>query len=86
MARGEFAEAVSWSDRAARSPGAHVLIAMIAAVAQLMAGDEVRARTWADNVRERNAKLTSKDFFTAFPLKDPATQGSVAAALATLGF
>jgi len=86
MVRGEFTEAVSWTDRAARSPGAHVLIAMIAAVAQLLAGDETRARTWADNVRERNAALTSEDFFAAFPLKDPATHSSVAAALATLGF
>jgi tetratricopeptide (TPR) repeat protein len=48
MTLGEVAEAAQWSERAARAPGAHVLIAMIAAAAQGMAGDEVRAaaRAW----------------------------------------
>lgn len=86
MLRGEYSDAVTWTDRAARSPGAHVLIAMIAAVAQLLAGDESRASAWADNVRERNAELTSHDFFAAFPLKDTVMQQRVAAALGTLGF
>jgi TolB-like protein/Tfp pilus assembly protein PilF len=83
---GEYADAVAWTDRAARAPGAHVLIAMIAAVSQLLAGDKSRARAWADNVRERNGQLTSKDFFAAFPLKDAAMHKRVTAALGTLGF
>jgi tetratricopeptide (TPR) repeat protein len=83
---GEYAEAVAWTDRAARSPGAHVLIALIAAVAQLLAGDAPRARTWAENVRGRNPQLTSNDFFAAFPLKDEAMHKHVASALKTLGF
>src|SRR4029077_8240500 len=33
MAAGEHAEAAGWAEQAARSPGAHVLIAMIAAAA-----------------------------------------------------
>ena len=86
LLRGEYAEATIWTDRAARSPGAHVLIAMIAAAAQLLAGDASRAHAWADNVRERNAKLTSNDFFAAFPLKDAAMHKNVALALKTLGF
>jgi TolB-like protein len=83
---GEYAEAVAWTDRAARAPGAHVLIAMIAAVAQLLADDAPRAMAWAENVRERNPQLTSNDFFAAFPLKDEAMHKRVAAALKTLGF
>lgn len=86
MLRGEYAEALTWTDRAARSPGAHVLIAMIAAVSQFLAGDESRARAWAENVRERNERLRSSDFFAAFPLKDEVLHERVAAALGTLGF
>lgn len=86
MQRGEYSEAVTWTDRAARSPGAHVLISMIAAVAQLLAGDEARGRAWADIVRQRNAELTSHDFFSAFPLQNTAMRQRVAAALGTLGF
>jgi TolB-like protein len=86
MTLGEDAEAAQWAERAARSPGAHVLIAMIAAAAQAMAGDEVRAAAWASNVRERNAALTREDFFRSFPMKSEATRARVSNALARLGF
>jgi tetratricopeptide (TPR) repeat protein len=86
MLVGEHDEATAWSDRAAHSPGAHVLIAMIAAVGQFLAGDKPRANYWADSVRERNPQLTSRDFFAAFPLKDETLRKDAAAALKTLGF
>jgi tetratricopeptide (TPR) repeat protein len=86
MAEGEEAEAASWAERAARSPGAHVLIAMIAAAAQLLAGNEAAARAWAANVRERNPVLTREDFFRAFPMKPEAMRSRVSKALAKLGF
>ncbi|MDH4107963.1 MAG: winged helix-turn-helix domain-containing protein [Gammaproteobacteria bacterium] len=86
MAQGEDREAASWAERAARSPGAHVLIAMIAAVAQVLAGDEARARAWADNVRARNPLLTREDFFRSFPLRPESVRSRVSAALEKLGF
>lgn len=86
MARGEDAEAASWAERAARSPGAHVLIAMIAAAAQRLAGNGTLATSWAANVRQRNPILTRDDFFRAFPMKPEMMRTRVAAALATLGF
>ena len=86
MQLGEYDEAIAWTDRAARSPGAHVLIAMIAAAAQFLAGDKARANYWAGNVRERNPQLTSNDFFKAFPFRDAALRKRTAAALKTLGF
>jgi hypothetical protein len=49
---GEDQQSAYWAERAARSPGAHVLIAMIAAVAHALAGDMVRASSWAANVRQ----------------------------------
>jgi TolB-like protein len=86
MTLGEDAEAAQWAERAARSPGAHVLIAMIAAAAQAMAGDEARAASWAADVRARNPALTREDFFRSFPMKSESMKARVSSALARLGF
>jgi len=86
MAQGEDLEAASWAERAARSPGAHVLIAMIAAAAHALAGHDAQARAWANNVRERNPHLTREDFFRAFPIKPEAMHSRLSAALHSLGF
>ncbi len=86
MVLGEDAEAAHWAERGARSPGAHVLIAMIAAAAHELAGDKARAAFWAANVRERNASLTRADFFRAFPMKVDAMRARVERALAGMGF
>jgi TolB-like protein/Flp pilus assembly protein TadD len=86
MMQGEDAEAARWTERAARSPGAHVLIAMIAATAQLLAGNESVARSWVENVRERNPLLSRADFFRAFPVKPVALRSRISAALEKLGF
>jgi TolB-like protein len=86
IAMGEDAAAADWAERAARSPGAHVLIALIAAAAHALGGDEVRAASWAANVRSRNPALTRSDFFRAFPMKSEATKSRVSNALARVGF
>ena len=86
MIMGEDAEAAQWAERAARSPGAHVLIAMIAVAAHGLAGDEVRAASWGANVRSRNPALTRADFFRAFPMKPEATKARVSNALERFGF
>jgi hypothetical protein len=86
MVMGEDADAADWAERAARSPGAHVLIAMIAAAAQSLKGDSARARWWAANVRERNGTLSRSDFFRAFPMRPDAVRGRVLQALTELGF
>ena len=85
MTVGEDAEAADWAERAARSPGAHVLIAMIAAAAHVLNGDATRAAYWAANVRERSS-LTGHDFYRAFPMKSDAMRVRVLEALAKLGF
>jgi TolB-like protein len=85
MAEGEDSEAASWAQRAARSPGAHVFMAMIAAVAHALAGNGGLAHSWAANVRERNPALTRADFFRAFPIRPEAMRSRVSAALVNLG-
>jgi TolB-like protein len=86
MAAAEDVAAAHWADRGARSPGAHVLIAMIAAAAHTLAGDRVRAAFWAANVHERSGELTRQDFFRAFPMKDEPMRARVDRALASVGF
>jgi DNA-binding winged helix-turn-helix (wHTH) protein/tetratricopeptide (TPR) repeat protein len=86
MAVGEDVEAADWAERAARSPGAHVLIAMIAAAAHALKGDAARAGYWAANVRERSSTLTRDDFCRAFPMKSEAMRVRVLQALRQLGF
>jgi len=83
---GEDQPAADWAERAARSPGAHVLIAMIATANHELAGDAARAAHWAASVRRRNPALTRADFFRSFPIKPEATRARVAEALARHGF
>jgi TolB-like protein/DNA-binding winged helix-turn-helix (wHTH) protein len=86
MAVGEDAEAANWAEQAARSHGAHVLIAMIAGVAHTLNGDSMRAAQWAGTVRERNAAMNREHFCRAFPMKSDAMRARVLQALASLGF
>ena len=86
LLRNEDAEAARWVERGARSPGAHVLIAMIAASAHALSGDGKRAAFWAANARERSAALTRADFFRAFPIKSDAMRSSLERGLELVGF
>ena len=86
IARGEYDTAVEWTDRAARSPGAHVFMALLAAATQALAGDTTRAEAWAADVRERGPLLNSDDFFRSFPVTAEPMRTRVAAALQGLGF
>jgi TolB-like protein len=86
LAVGEDDEAARWAERAARSPGAHVLIAMIACAAHTLGGDSVRGAEWAANVRARNPALGRIDFFRSFPMRQAGMQSRIDAALARHGF
>ncbi len=86
MADGDYKEAALWADKAAKSPGAHVLIAMIAVVTHALAGLDQRASKWAGDVRSRNAMLTQEDFFRSFPVKSEDVRARATAAFKTQGF
>jgi hypothetical protein len=86
MTLGEDQDGAVWAERAARSPGAHVLIAMIAAAAHGLNGNGARAALWAANVRERNGALNKQAFLRAFPIKPDAVRSRVVGALERLGF
>jgi TolB-like protein len=86
IALNEDAQAAHWAERGARSPGAHVLIALIAAAAHALAGDAARAAYWADNVRQRNDTLTREVFFRSFPMKSDRMRARLDRALKQMGF
>ncbi|EAS49286.1 putative transcriptional regulatory protein [Aurantimonas manganoxydans SI85-9A1] len=86
LTRGETAEAAVWADRAARAPGAHVLIALIALVARELNGDSREAAAWARDVRSRRSGLSRAHFFAAFPYKDGSLKRGIAHALRQHGF
>jgi TolB-like protein len=82
---GEDADAAAWSETAARSPGAHVLIALIAVAAHELHDDHARAATWAASARARNPAITQADFFRSFPFAETRVAARVARALAAHG-
>ncbi len=83
---GEDEAGAAWAEKAARSPGAHVLIAVIAVAAHALNDDRERAAAWTANVHERNPAITSADFFRSFPFADPRVSERIRHALAAFGF
>jgi glyoxylate carboligase len=86
IALGEDQEGADWANRGARAPGAHALIAMIAAAASQLAGEVNRARAWAEDARRRMPGVSRTEFFQAFPMRDPRQRERMAQALAAQGF
>jgi len=86
IAREEYAEAVVWTEQAARSPGAHVFMALLAAVTQALAGNPDRAAAWAKDVRERGPSVSGADFFRGYPVQAEPMRTRIADALQRLGF
>lgn len=85
LGRGAHDEAAALAGRAARMPGAHAFIAVIAAASAELAGDAAAARRWAAAARNRAPGLTPADFFASFPFRDEAIRAALAGALAKAG-
>ena len=85
LSAGDDQAGAEWAERGARAPGAHALIAMIAAAAQALAGDTERARHWAAEVRSRNPALTRHEFFDAFPMASASMRKRITTALESVG-
>jgi TolB-like protein len=73
-------------DRAAREPRAHVMIAAMAAICHVWAGNMPSARYWAKEIRSRDPNLTAQVFLTSFPFRDGPVRERVTKAMARLGF
>lgn len=85
LVRGEYAEAADWGERGAREPGAHALIAVIAAACHTLNGDDQRARVWSADAQKRQPSVSCQRFFQSFPFDDPALRQQIAEALQRSG-
>lgn len=72
-------------DRAAREPRAHVMIAVMAAICQVWAGNEERTRYWSSEAKLRGPYVTGEVFLASFPFKDGPLRQRVTDALAIAG-
>lgn len=85
LVRDEAASAVSWAERAAREPGAHALIDVIAAVCNAAAGDLAHARERIELARKRQPSLTREKFFRSFPFSEAEVRNRIGALLGQSG-
>lgn len=83
---GDYQSAADWGDRAASTPGAHYLIAMIALAANSLAGRHDQAARWRQEVRRRKADATAAHYFAAFPTREALSRSRIAAELRRQGF
>ena len=83
---GDYAAAARWGDRAAATPGAHYLIAMIAMVANGLAGRHDTAARWRQTVRQRKPDANAAHYFAAFPTRDIVSRSLIADELCRHGF
>lgn len=86
MQTGDYAAAARWGDRAATTPGAHYLIAMIALAANGLAEHHDQAARWRQVVRRRKPDATAAHYFAAFPTRDAESRSRIAAELRRHGF
>jgi TolB-like protein len=86
MQTGDYAAAAHWGDRAATTPGAHYLIAMIAMAANGMEGRHEQAKRWRQTVRRIKPDASAAHYFTAFPTRDTASRSKIADELTRQGF
>ncbi len=85
LVRDERAEAADWAERAAREPGAHALIEIIAAACHGANGDDARARHWVAGARRRQPQLSRARFFRSFPFADRGLREQLSHILAVAG-
>ena len=83
---GREADGAVLVDRAAREPRAHVMIAAMAAICHVWAGNKPAASDWAEDIRSRDPNLTADVFLTSFPFRDGPVRQRVTEALTELGF
>jgi TolB-like protein len=67
LLRGDNLTAAELGERAARSPGAHKLVVLIAALGARAAGRNDRAAAWVDRARELDPEVTKQMFLRSFP-------------------
>ena len=86
MQTGDYQAAARWGDKAATTPGAHYLIAMIALAANSLAGRHNHAARWKQEVHRRKPDASSAHYFAAFPTRDTNSRSRIETELRRHGF
>jgi TolB-like protein len=81
---GGEAEGAVLVDRAAREPRAHVMIAAMAAICHVWAGNKQAAAYWQRDIRSRDPDLKADVFLTSFPFREGPVRERVTDALRSL--
>jgi len=85
LATGQLADATRWIDAAARTPGAHSVVNLVAAVIHAIAGEDTVAADWVGTARARNPTLSQSLFFQSMPFQDRQLRRKAEAALTRFG-
>lgn len=85
IVEGDYENAAFWAEKAARAPGAHFLISMIALTAHSLDHNEEKASFWVANVRRRKPNANQAHFFESFPFSDPKIRDQISGALSLYG-
>lgn len=86
LQRGDLEAAASLADRAARTPGAHFVISMIAAAMNEIAGHVDRAHSWAATTRDKRPDASRALFFSSLRFVPGESRSTIDAALRRQGF
>ncbi len=81
----DFERAAEFGANAARMPGAHKHIALIAAFSAQLAGDHTQAKQWLTKVKAADPGLKTETFFNAFPFARTAARDVIEKSLTDLG-
>ena len=86
LQRGDVESAASLADRAARTPGAHFVISMIATAMNEIAGHADRAASWSATTRDKRPDASRAQFFNSLRFVPGESRRRLDAALVRHGF
>lgn len=86
LQRGDLQAAASLADRAARTPGAHFVISMIASAMNEIAGHSDRAASWTATARDKRPDASRAQFFNSLRFVPGESRSRIDTALARHGF
>ncbi len=82
---GDYETASNWAEKAARAPGSHFLIAMIAVIANSLNENQQKAQYWANNAQKRRSDACQAHFFESFPFSSSEVRNRISDALTLYG-
>lgn len=86
VAEGDYESAAKVGEKAARAPGAHFIIDMIALIAHSLNHDREKAQVRSERIRMRRPDASEKLFFDSFPYSNAEIKHRISDALTRYGF